>query len=142
MIPGSEERPPRRQLSHATAFLMQTSACLRNPGPSCAPGHGGSPLRTTWPGRPSTLAAGGREGGGEASSPLGFPRALCPPVLVASDPRQPADRRSWSWVSAGRPSSGEMLLRGQGRPSCGASLGVPRTFLCSARGKPGSLSIN
>lgn len=81
MIPGSEERTPRRQLSHATAFLMQTSACLRNPGPRCAPGRGvPAPDHVAGPSfLPSCgclRLADGREGGGEASGPLGFPWAL------------------------------------------------------------------
>ena len=109
MIPGSEERTPRRQLSHATAFLMQTSACLRNPGPRCAPGRGvPAPDHVAGPSflpsRGCLRLAGGREGGGEASGPLGLP-GLCPPVPAPSAPRQPADHQEWSWVSAGRPSS-------------------------------------
>ena len=123
MIPGSEERPPRRQLSHATAFLMQTSACLRNPGPRCAPGLGGP--RSGPRGRAVLPHSPRVEGRGEGRPQVHwvFP-GLCPPVLVASAPGQPADHRSRSWVSAGLPSSeghaparaGEAELRGL--PGC------------------------
>lgn len=141
MIPGSEERPPRRQLSHATAFLMQTSACLRNPSPRCAPGHGGP---RSGPRGQAVLPHSPRVEGRAEGRPhvhWVFP-GLCPPVLVASVPRQPARPQVVVLGVCGPP-----LLRGNAPARAGeAELrglpGVPRTFLSSARGKPGSLSIN
>ena len=129
-VGGAASAPPaepRDRLSHANQRMPP------QPQPALRPWAWGSPLRTTWPGRPSTLAAGGREGGGEASRPLGFPRALssgprglCPAPTCWTAGRGPGCLRA-------APPPGKCSCEGRGGRAAGPPGCAAHIFILSER---------